>query len=634
MCGICGFFSPDISKEDGQRAIEKMLAPQHHRGPDNEGSLLRVLQPEHGSAVVTGLGHCRLSVIDLSEEANQPLWNEDASIALVLNGEIYNFKELRQELVLKGHRFRSNSDSEVILHLYEEHGSSFPKRLEGMFAGALLDSAKGLICLFRDRFGKKPLFYHYDGKSLLFSSTLPSLFASGLFDKEVDFSFLPSYFTLGYIPQPKSAYRKVFKMKPGHLTCFYTNGKRVEECYWKLEDSLKEIDKKQAITDEEILELLKASVRKRLVSDVPLGVFLSGGIDSSFIAALATEELGEGVKSFSIGFDDEGFNELPYAQRIAEHLKCDHHTERLSCKASEVIEEIIEEIGEPYGDPSVIPSWYLSRMTKQHVTVSLTGDGGDELFAGYDRYIALQLHQKYRIASSPFSLLYSLGAKLLPKSGGKKSTLARGQRFCEGLSKEWLDAYIGWNGIVNEEGISALCKKNRFDNVESVQKLFMKQCAHLPGKLERVNRAIYLDYCYYLSGDLLPKVDFSSMLHALECRSPFLDHYLVEMLYPLSVQRKLRGGEQKGILKSLAVRYLPEEIIQRKKAGFGVPLHRWMKKDLQNIVVDALQSGRLASVVKMDEVERMNKEHREGKDDHSYPLYLIAVLDLWLKGLG
>ncbi len=630
MCGVCGFFSRDLTEGEAGERLEKMLAVQSHRGPDADGSVVRLLQGDAFSSVAA-LGHCRLSIIDLSSDASQPLLNEDESLALVVNGEIYNFQELRRQLEAKGHRFRSGSDSEVILHLYEEEGVDFPSFLEGMFAGALLDVNRGVIHLFRDRFGKKPLFFHHDEQSRQFSfaSTFSSLSVSGLFKCEPDLSFLPAYFTLGYIPQPLSAYKGVQKLKPAHIVSFYPDGSRTERCYWRLEDALRRNEEGGKFSGADLLELLRSSVLKRLVSDVPLGVFLSGGIDSSMIAALATERLGEGIKSFSVGFDDDAYNELPFAEVVAKHLRCEHHAVRLECKASEVIEGIIGETGEPYGDPSIIPSWYVSKMTKERVSVALTGDGGDELFAGYDRYRALQLHKRYCFPA--LSPLCSFLARLLPCTGGKKSVSARGRRFLEGLSQEWLDAYIGWNGICDKEQRGALLVEKSLRE-PSVHALFRAALSGLPEGVERENKAIFLDYRYYLTGDLLPKVDYSSMLHSLECRSPFLDHQLVERVFPLSIGEKMKGGEQKGILKELAREYLPPEIIHRKKAGFGVPLHRWMRGELQERMRKALCSGQLASVLNMQEAERMNREHCEGKSDYAYPLYLIMVLDLWFKG--
>ncbi|OGW01401.1 MAG: asparagine synthase (glutamine-hydrolyzing), partial [Nitrospinae bacterium RIFCSPLOWO2_01_FULL_39_10] len=423
-----------------------------HRGPDDEGVYInhQLQATSHQSKPSVGLGHRRLSIIDLSVSGHQPMCNEDGTIWIVLNGEIYNYIELVKDLKEKGHKFKSNTDTEAIIHLYEEYGEECVKKLRGMFAFTIWDEKEEVLMLARDRPGKKPLLYYYKNGIFCFSSEFSSLLASGLIDKEIDPKAINYYLTFGYIPAPMTIYKNVYKLPPAHILIF-KNGQVNIKRYWNL-DYTKKIEISEEEAASEVLRLLKEAVKIRLQSDVPLGAFLSGGIDSSTIVALMSQLTGERVKTFSIGFDDKDYSELKYANKVADTFNTEHHEFVVKPNVIEILPVLIDHYGEPYADSSAIPTYYVSRQTKQHVTVALNGDGGDEVFAGYERYQAVLLSEMYqKIPAILRNPLFQTIDNLIPDSFGQKDRLKRIKRFIEGAHLPLSKRYLQWIGMFTEK---------------------------------------------------------------------------------------------------------------------------------------------------------------------------------------
>src|SRR3972149_1802742 len=540
MCGICGIvdFSGDSVQED---ILRKMCQMMIHRGPDDEGVYInhQLQATSHQSKPSVGLGHRRLSIIDLSVSGHQPMCNEDGTIWIVLNGEIYNYIELVKDLKEKGHKFKSNTDTEAIIHLYEEYGEECVKKLRGMFAFTIWDEKEEVLMLARDRPGKKPLLYYYKNGIFCFSSEVSSLLASGLIDKEIDPKAINYYLTFGYIPAPMTIYRNVYKLPPAHILIF-KNGQVNIKRYWNL-DYAKKIEISEEEAANEVLRLLKEAVKIRLQSDVPLGAFLSGGIDSSTIVALMSQLTGERVKTFSIGFDDKDYSELKYANKVADTFNTEHHEFVVKPNVIEILPVLIDHYGEPYADSSAIPTYYVSRQTKQHVTVALNGDGGDEVFAGYERYQAVLLSEMYqKIPAILRNSLFQTIGNLIPDSFGQKNRLKGIKRFIEGEHLPLSKRYLQWIGMFTEKVRDDMYTDEFLREVPDSDPLsIISKTLNSSNGLSLLDRLLHTDTMTYLPDDLLVKVDITSMANSLECRSPFLDHKLMEFAASLPVEFKL-----------------------------------------------------------------------------------------------
>jgi asparagine synthase (glutamine-hydrolysing) len=623
MCGICGII--DTDKRTGHEgAVGAMTGAMSHRGPDDEGIY---------SAAGISLGHRRLSIIDLSSAGHQPLANEDKSIWVVLNGEIYNYKDLREELEKKGHIFRSHSDTEVIAHLYEEKGRDCVKSLVGMFAFAIWDAKKDLLLLARDRAGKKPLLYScVDGK-LCFASEFSALLKSGLIKKEIRPEALDYYLTFGYIPSPLTVYKNVFKLMPAH-TLIFKNGQVKTERYWQL-DYEKKIKLTEEEAEEELLRLLLDSVRIRLYSDVPLGAFLSGGIDSSLIVGLMSRAHNQRIKTFSIGFDESDYNELRYARNIARYFNTEHNEFIVKPKALEVLPTLVERYGEPFADPSAIPTFYVSKMSRQYVTVVLNGDGGDELFAGYERYQAMVYSEAFnRLPRSLKRTVAALCSDTIPDSLNQKGLTNKARRFFGAALLPLHKRYIKWIGVFDDELKRDLYTPQFLDSTGNFDvEDFFRDSLSGHDELTLVDRLLRLDTLTYLPGDLLVKVDIASMANALEARSPFLDHRVMEFAASLPSHFKLKGLTQKYILKKTATEIIPKENIYRTKQGFGVPVGDWFRAELKDYLRDNLLNGRALKrgYFKPETIKRMAEAHFSRKREYGKQLWALLMLELWHK---
>ncbi len=604
-----------------------MCLAQQHRGPDSRGLHLET---------EIGLGIQRLRVIDL-ETGDQPIFNEDRTIAVVLNGEIYNYRELRERLQRNGHRLATKGDTEVIAHLYEDLGPACVEELHGMFAFAIWDSRRRRLFLARDRVGKKPLFYAARNGALSFASELRALLQDPEISREIDLQAIDAYLTYQYVPAPLSAFRAVRKLPPAS-TLTYEDGEVTIERYWRLHYGG---DTPQASTEElheAIRERIRAAVRRRMISDVPLGVFLSGGIDSSTVVAAMAEESSEPVRTFSIGFEEEDWNELPNARLIAERFGTDHQELVVRPDVVEIIPKVVRHYGEPFGDSSSVPSFYVSEMARREVTVALNGDGGDENFAGYSRYVTAM--RARRIASlTPPPLrhgLAALGRRSAPR-GDPSAQLNRARRLARTLDLADNERYA--------EGMSPFGPRER-------RRLYTREFAEALGGVGRprliedawnqatadcmINVMLEVDVNTYLPEDLLVKVDVASMAYSLEARSPFLDHELMEFCATLPGSLKLRGSDKKAVLRDALRGWIPDEILDGPKRGFGLPmLAQWFRGDLRDYIAEVLTDPGALARGYFDEsfVRGLLTRHFEGREDNGMELWGLMMLEVWHREL-
>jgi asparagine synthase (glutamine-hydrolysing) len=626
MCGICGIINYRDSGEGNEQRIRSMCRAMLHRGPDDEGIYAA------GSGPFAGLGHRRLSIIDLSAHGHQPMANEDGSLKLVCNGEIYNYRSLREDLEARGHRFNSNSDNEVILHLYEEYGEELVTFLRGMFAFALYDEKSRKLVLARDRIGKKPLLYYSDDRHFCFASEFNALLSSGLIPREIDRRAIDHYLTFGYIPAPLTAYRNVRKLPPAHMLTVQGDHRALKK-YWELDYTAKiRISEEDAAA--EVLRMLKEAVGIRLCSDVALGAFLSGGIDSSAVVALMARVSGAQVKTFTIGFEEQDYSELTYARNIARMYATDHHEFIVKPDAIEVLPELVERYGEPYADSSCIPSYYVAKETKQFVTVALNGDGGDESFAGYERYQAMCIAENYRRFPAWVRGVVDGAGHILPDSINPRNRIRKVKRFLNAINLPAARRYLKWVSIFDDEAKKQLLSDD-FDRARAEG----DPASLMAGYMDReqadntVDRLLMTDVSSYLPGDLLVKMDIASMARSLECRSPFLDHKLMEFCASLPAHYKLKGGTKKYILRKAITGLVPRENVERSKMGFGVPVGKWFRTRLQGYLRDIVLSPEALKrgYFKADAVASMVELHSCGKRDYSFQLWSLLMLELWHK---
>jgi len=602
--------------------LAAMVAAVAHRGPDESG--VHVSGP-------LGIGHSRLSILDLSH-GRQPLFSEDRGAAVIGNGEIYNAVELREELESRGHRFSSRSDTEVIVHLYEEKGADCVADLRGMFAFAVADFHNRRLLLARDRMGKKPLFLADDGRRLAFCSELKSLLAGGLISGEIDPQAVELYLTYGYVPSPWSIFKGVVKLPPGYLAVCGPDGMR-QERYWDLEfDPTPDLVERDAA--EELEAILEEAVRVRLMSDVPLGAFLSGGIDSGTIVALMSRSSDVPVKTHTVGFDDPTLDERDDAASVSAALGSDHVATEVRTDLIDVLPRVAWHLDEPFADPSAVPTWYVSRETRRRVTVALSGDGGDELFAGYPwRYRMHLWEEKIRpfVPTPVRQGLFPFLSRHWPQSLAIPRVL-RGKSLLENLSVDADRAYFLDRSVIGAE----LRDRLRGDGLRDLVRGFDPFVALEPHiarapQDDVLSRALYLDIKTWLTDDILVKVDRMSMAHSLEVRCPLLDQEVVEFAGRVPSSLKLGRGMTKILLRGLAKRLLPREILERPKRGFVPPISRWLRSELKEFTREMLlgSEARTRDLLNAKEVGRFLDDHESGRIDAGWPIWALLMLEMW-----
>jgi len=620
MCGFAAWFDPEGRSPDPAwlTGAADALA---HRGPDDAG-----FHVEPG----VGLAFRRLSIVDVAA-GHQPLANEDGSVVTVCNGEIYDAPETRARLQRAGHAFRSTSDVEVVVHLYEEHGLDFVRYLRGMFAFALWDQRARRLVLGRDRLGIKPLHFAVDGKRVLFASELKGLLAGGV-QRELNFEALHHYLTLSYVPAPHTIYAGMQKLLPGHILVAEAGRVRLER-YWRLDYTTAG---REDVPVEEYVEGLRAlladSVRSHLVSDVPIGVFLSGGLDSASVLSLMRDQVTGPIKTFSVGFADASFNELARARATATRFGTEHHDMVLPSSVSDVVPTLIETFDEPFADSSAIPLYYLSRFAREHVKVVLSGEGGDEIFGGYETYVADKLARMYR--GLPGFLSRSLIPSIvnrLPVSHRRVSFDYKAKRFVQGALLPLVGAHLSWKQIFSDEAKAELYADGS-SGLPSTTEFFDNVAASCASN-DWLTRCLHLDANIGLPDDMLTKVDRVTMAHALEARVPLLDHQLVEYMAGVPSELKLKGFNKKYLLKRAMQKRLPRNVIRGPKRGFNVPMPGWLARDLQEFVRDTLSPERIAAngVFRPEAVTRLIDEHTRQERDHSRNLWTLIVLEHWMR---
>jgi len=625
MCGITGWANLDSRTpppEGARELLHSMCERMVHRGPDSEG-----LMVANGVA----LGMRRLAIIDLVT-GEQPAYNEDESVAVILNGEIYNYRELRRDLERRGHIFRSQSDTEVLPHLYEEYGVGMVERLNGMFAFALWDSRQRRLFVARDRFGEKPLYWGVFENTFLFASEPKVLLAHPGVKSSLNLQALRQYLSFDYVPAPLSIYQGINKLPAAH-TLTLENGKIDTRSYWCLSYKTKQPPPTETEAAEHLRELLSDSVRMRLVSDVPLGVLLSGGVDSSTITALAVRASSEAVKTFSISFAESSFDESSYARAVAKCLGTDHHEERLSANlAANLVGDIGSWMDEPFSDPSLVPTYLLSRFTRKHVTVALGGDGGDELFAGYPMYRGHRLAELYsRVPGFLRAGVIEPLVRVLPVKTKNLSFDYKATRFITGTKYDRVARHHVWFGSFTPDEQESLLTprvlRESDGDIYRDARAMWDNC----DSTDIVERMQSLDTRLYLAEDILTKVDRASMSVSLEVRAPFLDPRVAEFAASLPANYKLRGRKTKYILKRAIGDFLPPFVTRRGKKGFGVPVAEWLKGKLRPLARDLLSPDRVrrAGVFNAEYVTKLQDEHERGVANHRKLLWTLLMFELW-----
>jgi asparagine synthase (glutamine-hydrolysing) len=631
MCGIVGFLTSNIVDIPDREVLRAMREILSHRGPDDRGEYIRPLD-EKGPFVF--FGHRRLSIIDLTT-GHQPLANEDETVWVIFNGEIYNFRELREDLEGRGHQFKTYSDTEVIVHSYEEYGEECFKRFNGMFAIGIWDEKRNRLVLARDRLGKKPLYYSFINKTFLFASELKAIVLYPVFPRKIDPLSLMKYLFFEFIPCPHTIFKEAKKIPAASYLIWDKKGIEVRQ-YWSPFDTPKgEKNLSEAEAELRMMELLKESVKRRLVSDVPLGVFLSGGIDSSAITALAQREVPGKIRTFSIGFEDPSFDESKYASLASKHIGTEHHEQiMVPTDLLNIIPELPDILDEPMADASILPTYLLSKFTRGHVTVALGGDGGDELFAGYPTYLAHKFAKPYGRFFGFFHPFSNFLASLLPVSDDNISFDFKVKKFLSGIgypdgvrNSVWLGSFA----FPDLEKIISPEVRNLSDPHRLVEEISSYEREIRTSDLTTLLQ--YLDLKLYLQESILVKVDRASMACSLEVRAPFLDHELVEYVMGLPSHLKLKGLTSKYILKKGMKNYLPGEVIERKKKGFGVPIAKWVKGLLKELFRDLLSPDRIKreGFLNPESVTTLLQDHLLNKKDNRKQLWTLLVWELWVN---
>ena len=609
MCGITGFIDKKQSYEDAEELIDKMCQIIRHRGPDEQGTWV-------GDGIALGMR--RLSIIDL-DGGHQPIWNEDRSILIVFNGEIYNYRDLQRTLQMHGHSFRTQSDTEVILHAYEEYGDECVKHLRGMFAFALWDRTRQRLLAARDRFGKKPLHYYWDGQRLIFGSEMKSILEAEV-AREVNPCALDDYLAYSYVPSPTTIFKDILKLPPAHIL-IYEDGHISTKCYWDLPFTPTCQDD-EATAIERTRALLKDAVHVRLMSEVPLGAFLSGGVDSSLVVGLMSQMMSRPVKTFSIGFEEDWFNELPFARLVAKHFGTDHHELVVHPELVSILPELVWAYDEPFADSSMLPTYYVSKLAREQVKVVLTGDGGDEIFAGYSHY-----RQEYVTDRIPFPL------RLLLRWGGEiMPTGMRGKHRLKQMGKDYATRGIQARPLFSAASRSLLFQPDYFALVSHHEPHERERGEyHMAAHLDAVTRMQYVDTRVYLPDDILVKVDRASMFNSLETRAPLLDQYLVEYVSSLPARLRVGNGVLKSLLKQVAASIVPAEILARRKTGFSMPINKWLRGELRTYAYDVLTSAsaRQRGIFRPQFVEELLKA--QAYANHGEAIWALLCLELWFQ---
>jgi asparagine synthase (glutamine-hydrolysing) len=624
MCGICGFVGrgEDLGSRE---VVDAMSSALVHRGPDEAG---RIAIEAGGDPSVTGwLGHRRLRILDLSAAAAQPMLSDDGSVALTYNGEIYNFRRLRAELEVKGHRFRSSGDTEVVLRAYVEWGDRFLERLDGMFALALWDARVGRLLLARDRTGKKPLFYCEAGSTLVFASEIKAIARAPWVRLEPALERIPAFLVHGYVPWPETFYRSVRQVPPGAVVTYDARaGALAVRDYWA--PPLRPTGDRPA-PGAIAAELDRATI-DRMVADVPLGAFLSGGIDSSVVVALMARASSEPVRTFSAGFPDErSFDERPWAEQVARHLGTQHTSFAVRADAVALLDRLIWMHDGPFGDSSAIPTYLISKLAAEHVRVVLSGDGGDEVFAGYDRFAAARLAGAVPpVLSRPARAV----AERLPASTAYGSPVVRLRRFLAAAGEPLLERYLGWVSVFGPDHLAQVAGDDADALFASATERFRTAAAELQTG-NTLDRIVHANLRTYLPDDLNVKVDRMAMAHSLEVRSPFLDTRVLELLARVRAARRIGLRQVKPLLRGALEPLLPPEIWRRRKHGFGVPVGTWFQGDLGEVFRDEVlgPDACVRDVLAVEGVEAMFEEHRAGRANHGGPLWTLLTLERWLR---
>jgi asparagine synthase (glutamine-hydrolysing) len=624
MCGICGFANLEGAQNTDDRILKDMCRVLYHRGPDDEG---------YYSDQLVGLGMRRLSIIDLVT-GQQPITNEDDSLWIVFNGEIYNYLELHDRLVQKGHNFKTKSDTEVIIHAYEEYGDRCVEHFNGMFAFALWDKPKRRLLIGRDHIGIKPLYYWRQGPKIVFGSELKAVIAHPDVPKVVDPVAVDHFLTLEYIPAPRTIFKDIFKLPPGCILIFQDGFLKIEQ-YWDIH--YREIYDDESTLVDKLSYLLADAVRLQMVSDVPLGAFLSGGIDSSTVVAYMSKASDIPIKTFSIGFGDKTYNELPYARVVASHFNTDHYEEFLEPDIADLAERLIRHMDEPFGDFSIFPTYLVSQIAREHVKVVLSGDGGDELFGGYETYLAQSYDRYYRYL--PNIVRRDLLPKIMdmvPPQPAKKGFINKTKRFIEGAALSSSLQHSRWMIFMNDEDKRALYKPGLLNTLDgkTVDRV-------LQGYFQRMKQANaltqqqYVDVKTYLVDDILTKVDRMSMAVSLEARVPLLDYRIAEFAVNLPAHLKLHRGKTKWILRQAVANRLPDVILKKPKEGFSIPIKHWLRGPLKPLMMDLLsdESIRNRGYFEPRCAQTWISEHLEGAANHSHRLWALMVFELWYRNI-
>lgn len=623
MCGIVGIV------KNGGRAVDRVILENMnraivHRGPDDDGFYIN----EN-----VGLAMRRLSIIDLAG-GKQPIHNADRTKWIVFNGEIYNYRELRADLEKRGAALYTNSDTEVIVHLYDRLGPECLEHLRGMFAIAIWDTEEKSLFLARDRVGKKPLLYsHRPNGDLIFGSEFGALLAYPEISRSVDYEAIDAYLSYLCVPAPMTAFEQIRKLEPGHWLK-WKDGQIETHRYW-----LPDFSRKIKISEEEAIEettrILRESTRLRMISEVPLGAFLSGGVDSSTVAALMARESSSPVKTFSIGFEEQDYSELKYARRVAEHIGAEYNEFIVRPDALEVLPTLVEHYGEPYADSSAIPTYYVARETRKYVTVALNGDGGDESFAGYERYAAMRIAEDYMRIPAPLrKFLVEKTIGLFPASNLKRSRVRDAKRFIQAAGLPKIERYFRWVSTFNRDAKKELYTDDFLRITGSLRASdFLERWFAKANGSGILDAALLTDQMTYLPNDLLVKVDIAAMANSLEARSPFLDHKLIEFAASLPEGLKMRRFETKSLLKKAAARLVPPEVVYRRKMGFGVPVGDWFRGGMKEFVREILLSEKALQrgIIHPEAMRRYVDEHTEARNDHAFQIWTLLMLELWFQ---
>ena len=620
MCGITGVVYHDAHRSADVAQIRRMCNTLVHRGPDDEGFYVE------GNA---GLGMRRLSIIDLVT-GHQPISNEDGSVWIVFNGEIYNFPELRRELEQKGHEFSTDTDTETIVHAYEEYGEACVQKLNGMFAFAIWDRRNHKLLLARDRLGIKPLYYFANDRCLVFGSELKAILECGEVPRDLNRQALDIFLAFEYVPAPMSMFNGINKLPAGHILVLQDGRVSVKE-YWDVRRD--PVEGSEEELGESLYELLKDAVRIRLMSDVPLGAFLSGGVDSSTIVCMMSEIMDRPVQTFSIGFDDPSYNELDYARAVAQHFGTDHHELVISPDIVGLVDTLVGHLDEPMADVSIFPTYLVSKLARESVTVVLSGDGGDELFAGYDWYVADRIERYYRWLPGPIrrGLIPSIISRV-PPSARKKGLVNKVKRFVEGSALPSGLQHYRWNTFLTDERRDLIYSDElRASNGHLKTDSWFRTYLDAFDDTDPLWQQQYADIKTYLVDDILAKVDRMSMANSLEARTPFLDHRVVEFAAGLPSNLKLRGLSTKYLLKQSMASRLPRQVITRGKEGFSIPMKNWLRQELSPMMEEVLSAERIrcAGLFNPQYVQTLKSEHLSGVANHAHLLWSLMIFEIW-----